>query len=399
MESQTLKLPILGINLAVAFVLLFCLERDLMLRPVMALIPTLFFVMAPLGTVSHLLQAAGGNVEPFLYVLLIWLVRRHPVILGTILAFGFLNREFTAYGLAALLFLETLDGSLLTRRGLEDKLLATVSAASVFSVVEVLDSMGNPAGPGTTTATVAYAGQFQFFLSRSCWTLSGIPAWLGEMFGPHLENLYADGTPGGARWLWLTLGTTTFGALARVAVLAYPVGRKSWHRWQFPIYIALVGLIAALVPAVARCGAVIERYMLLALFLLPGITALYLSVERNTRLKTLLVSVVLLWAGANAVGHIRFAQEVYESPPGSRQILANYLLSNGIRFAIGDYWTAYNVTFLSGEKVIMASSDFVRIHQYQNIVRQRRSDTFVITRRPCEGGHEVGPYHVCPPAE
>ena len=92
----------------------------------------------------------------------------------------------------------------------------------------------------------------------------------------------------------------------------------------------------------------------------------------------------------------RFAQEVYESPPGSRQILANYLLSNGIRFAIGDYWTAYNVTFLS-EKVIMASSDFVRIHQYQNIVRQRRSD--IITRRPCEGGHEVGPYHVCPPAE
>ena len=394
-----LKLPILGINLAVVLIFLFRLERDVGLRPVMALVPTLFLIMEPLGTAVHLHQAAGGNVEPFLYVLLIWLVRRRPLLLGAILAFGFLNREFTAYGLAALLLLETLDGSLLTRRGLQDKLLAAVSAVSVFGVIDALESIGNPAGPGTTAATAAYASQMQFFLGRSCWALSGIPTWLAQMFGPHLETLYADGTPGGSRWLWLTLGATTVGALARVAVLAYPVVRKNWHRWQFPIYIALVGLAAALVPAVARCGAVIERYVLLALFLIPGIIALYLAVERNTKLRTIIVSVVLLWAAANTVDYVRYARDRYGSPPDSRQVLADYLVSNGIRFAIGDYWTAYNVTFRSGETVIMASSDFIRIRQYQDIVSRRRSDAVRVTRRPCEGGQEVAGYHVCPQGE
>ena len=184
-----------------------------------------------------------------------------------------------------------------------------------------------------------------------------------------------------------------------MAVLAYPVVRKNWHRWQFPIYIALVGLAAALVPAVARCGAVIERYVLLALFLIPGIIALYLAVERNTKLRTIIVSVVLLWAAANTVDYVRYARDRYGSPPDSRQVLADYLVSNGIRFAIGDYWTAYNVTFRSREKVIMASSDFIRIRQYQDIVSRRRSDAVRVTRRPCEGGQEVAGYHVCPQGE
>ena len=392
-----LKLPILGINLAVVLIFLLCLEREIGLRPALALVPTLFFIMAPVGTAYVLLQASGGNVEPFLYVLLIWLVRRRPMVLGGLLAFGFLNREFTAYGLAALLFLETLDGSLLTRRGLQDKLLAAVSAASVFGFVEALESIGNPAGPGTTANTVAYAGQLQFFLSRFCWELSGIPTWLAEVFGPHLENLYASDSPGGSRWLWVTLGTTVAGALARVVVLAYPVARESWRRWQFPIYIALVGLAAAVVPAVARCGAVVERYVLMALFLLPGITALYLILERNARLRAFLVLVVLLWASANAVEHGRYARAIHGAPPDSTQLLADYLVSNGIRFATSDYWTAYNVTFRSAERVIMASSDFVRINQYQSIVRARRSDAVRVTRTPCDGGHEVAGYHVCPP--
>ena len=392
-----LKLPILTINLAVVFILLFTFERELGLRPVMALIPALFFVMAPVEAVAHLLQAAGGNVEPFLYVLLLWLFRRYSLVLGALLAFGFLNREFTAYGLAALLLLETLDGSLLTRRGLHDKLLVVVGAAAAFSVIQLLESVGNPAGPGTTSATVAYAGQFQFSLGRSCWALSGIPTWLLQMFGSHLEHLYAAGTPGGARWLWLTLATTTLGALARLVVLACPVARKRWRDWQFPLYLALVGLLAALVPALARCGSVLERYVLLALFLLMGITALYLSLERNTRLRPILVSLVLLWATMSGVEHFRHARDRYGSPPPPTKVLADYLLSNGIRFATSDYWTAYHVTFLSGEEVIIASSDFVRIAQYQRLVRRRQSDAVTITRRPCDGGREVGGYHVCPP--
>ena len=222
-----LKLPILGINLAVTLMLLLSLERALAFRPVVALIPTLFFVLPPTQTSDLLLHASGGNVEPFLYVLLLWLLRGRPLIFGAVLAFGFLNREFTLYGLGALLLIETANGSLLTRRGVQDKLLTAVSAAAVFSVVQLLQAAGNPAGPGTTTASVAYPDQLQVFVGRSCWTLSGIPTWLAQMFSSHLEHLYASGAPGGARWLWLTLAITALGALARLVALAYRRGRSA----------------------------------------------------------------------------------------------------------------------------------------------------------------------------
>ena len=77
-----LKLPLLGINLAVAILLLLVLERELKLRPIAAFVPTLFFIMPPPETTRLLLESNGGNIEPFLYVLLLWLVRRQPLIFG-----------------------------------------------------------------------------------------------------------------------------------------------------------------------------------------------------------------------------------------------------------------------------------------------------------------------------
>ena len=49
-------------------------------------------------TAAHFLTANGGNVEPCLYVLLLWLLRRRPIWFGLVLGVGFLNREFTIYG-------------------------------------------------------------------------------------------------------------------------------------------------------------------------------------------------------------------------------------------------------------------------------------------------------------
>lgn len=387
-----LKLPILAINLTVTLLLMRSLDRELGLRPLVALVPALFFILPPIPTADLLLQACGGNAAPFLYVLLLWLLRRRPLIFGAVLAFGFVNREFTAYGLGALLLIEATNGPRAIRQSLQDKLLAGVSASAVFSLVRVLGSVGNPAGPGTTAASVVYPDQLQVFMGTSCWTIAGIPTWLTRMFGTHLEHLYS----GGARWLWLTLGLTALGCLARLVFLAYHgiAGRR--HGWQFPAYISLVGLLAALVPAVARCGFIHARYVLLALFLLAGITALYLRMERNTRLRAVVISVVLLWASVNAVDHMRHAAARHASPPDPREVLIDHLLANDIRFAVSDYWTAYHVTFLSEEEVIIASSDFVRIHQYQDVLRSH-DDAVRIGLAPCDGGQEVAGFHVCPP--
>src|SRR3954468_708101 len=48
---------------------------------------------------ANLLETLGASVEPFLYVLALWALRRRPVAFGVVLAVGFLHREFTIFAL------------------------------------------------------------------------------------------------------------------------------------------------------------------------------------------------------------------------------------------------------------------------------------------------------------
>src|SRR3954453_7618171 len=81
-----LKLPLLGINIAIALLLERGLTRDVGLKPELAVVAVLLFASPPPMTSAHLLPANGGNVEPLLYVLLLWSARRHGILLG--LVFG-----------------------------------------------------------------------------------------------------------------------------------------------------------------------------------------------------------------------------------------------------------------------------------------------------------------------
>ena len=141
-----------------------------------------------------------------------------------------------------------------------------------------------------------------------------------------------------------------------------------------------------------------DRYVLLALLAPAGVAALYLLVERRAALRAAFVGVVLLWGTLNAAGLLGHAADHYASPPDPRIGLADYLVSSGIRFARSDYWTAYYLTFVSGEKVIVASTDVVRIRRYQSVVREHAAEAVTIQRAPCEGGSQVHGYHVCPPS-
>jgi hypothetical protein len=54
-----------------------CLVRDGKLRPWHAFAASLFFVLPPPAPASRLLASNGGNVEPLLYTLILWLTRAH----------------------------------------------------------------------------------------------------------------------------------------------------------------------------------------------------------------------------------------------------------------------------------------------------------------------------------
>jgi hypothetical protein len=86
------------------------------------------------------------------------------------------------------------------------------------------------------------------------------------------------------------------------------------------------------------------------------------------------------------------------SPPASEfQELARDLVAHGVKYGRAQYWDAYTVTFLSRERVIVASTEKVRIGEYQAIVDAHAAEAVTITRMPCEGGRHVASWCVSSP--
>ena len=101
-----LRLTMILLNVAGALALWWLLMRESALPPWLAALAAAPFAMAPFITAAHLVEAQGGNVEPFLWVLVLWLLRARPALLGIALGLAFLNREFTIYAVPALLAVE-----------------------------------------------------------------------------------------------------------------------------------------------------------------------------------------------------------------------------------------------------------------------------------------------------
>ena len=399
-----LRLPLLLINLGVAFLLLRTLERETGLPPWLALVPVLFFALPPPGTTAHLLEANGGTVEPFVYVLLIWLTRRRPALCGLVFGIGFLQREFALYGLLALLAIEALEGTLFTRIGLKARLVLLRTAAEVWLVVQWLKWYSSAAGPGTTMADVYRPRDNVLELAnRICWDLATLPRGAWRMLTEHWPVLF------GTRVLPLTdfgidsethqgLPGTGFilAAMALVAVAGIARGARRARTWKVPdpfsAYLVLVALLSATGYVVGRCGEVdfvVMRYELLSILGAVGLGAWFLRVEASMFLRRTWIALACATVAVAALAQGRLLAEYVRHPPESaKQQIVQHLEARGVRYAYSDYWTAYPITFLTNERIIVAS-DVVRIRQYNTIVDAHRGEAVRISRTPCEGGREI----------
>ena len=84
--------------------------------------------------------------------------------------------------------------------------------------------------------------------------------------------------------------------------------------------------------------------------------------------------------------------------PAELRILADALDARGVRSGWAPYWTAYAVTFLTDERVIIASTDLARIDQYQSFALSR-GDSVRISEQPCGPGEKIARWYVCPPEQ
>lgn len=399
-----LKLPLLLINITIALLLLRVLEREVGLRPALALVPLLFFILPAPSTSALFLFANGGTVEPLLYVLLIWVTRRRPGWCGLIFGIGFVHREFTLYGFVALLAIEAARGSLFTREGLRLRLATLRTAAGVWLLVQWLKQFSSGAGPGTSMADVYKPRDNILELAdRICVNLASIPTGLWRLVTEHwpvlfgttvhplsdlgIESAVRQGAPGSGALLAAAV------AIAAGAI-AVRVSRRRWlAEYDSCAYLLFTGLFSALGYVVGRCGELsylLTRYELLSILGAVGLGAWFLKVEPSRWLRRTWMTLVGAFVAVALWAHLLLLKEYLTAPPvHAKQMIARQLEARGVRYAIADYWIAYAVTFLTNERILIASSDFVRIRETQRIVDEHRHEAVRISRTPCEGGREL----------
>jgi hypothetical protein len=108
-----LKTPLVILNALAAVLLIRGISTKLQLRPAIAFVAALPFIVPTPAVAGSLLQTLGASgVEPILYVLFLWMLQSWPFAFGAMLAFGALHREFTMYALPAFVVIHAADRSL-----------------------------------------------------------------------------------------------------------------------------------------------------------------------------------------------------------------------------------------------------------------------------------------------
>jgi hypothetical protein len=417
-----LRAPLVLVNAAAGGLLVWMLARELRLRALVALLPAMFFVAAPPTLASELLTAVGGNSEPFVYVLLLWLVRERPVLYGAVFIVGFLNREFTAYALSALLAIETLQGRLWRPQSLKHKTVALIVMAIGWELARLLRMGADAAGPGTAPgiqeAAASNANVAVGFICQDLhWsrivqnlTLLGT-SQLAIIVGAPPSDLARVNIIGsvsqGLTGLWPVFVVVMLAALGRLGWLGVRAWRADGVRipaehdglW-FALYLALIGLQSGIVWAISRCdplSAFTLRYGLLMVLVPVAVAAAYLSVERRAAGRALMIGFALVWSAASIRSHAQLAAQYLgpAPPPNEYRRLIEELSARGIKYVYADYWTAYMIDFLSDERIIATSTGYKRVAEYDEAVARHAEEAVLVSREPCPGGERVRRWFLC----
>jgi hypothetical protein len=405
-----MRLPFVALNVLVAVWLVRAFATRLGLRPAFGFVAALPFIVPTPAASVHLLELAGSCVEPFVYVLLLWSLRRRPLAFGALLAVAYLHREFTIFAVPALALVEVRRPAFWTRANLVRGTWAVAGAALVWLIAD--DVRMHVAGAPLAAQAASLRGQM--CLTRPdlaprvrAMVTEAVPILLGARPVPlarlRMNTAVVTGSSLVGWLLAATLGTIAVRLLiGRRDRPANPSGVEPSPDEGLGTYLAWVGFFTAcaypLSCNVVPGGPPLLRYLLLAILLPVGCCATFLQRERSRALRTAVVSVFVLWAGVNLWDNVRVIRGALLEPPGSEhRVLVDYLIGQRIRYARAIYWDAYVVDFLSGERVIAASVDIIRIPEYQKQVDEHASAAVNLERLPCAGARRVASWCITGP--
>ncbi len=420
----SVKLPLVAVNVATVVLLLGIAVRDVGLRPALAAVAILPVALPAAGVAARVVEANGGNVESWLYVLLLWLAKDRPWICGAILGVGSLHREFVLYGAAALVAMDLGRMALARprtsagmRHFVEHWTVVVVAVLGVHAIAASVAPFASALGPGTTGADPAVASWAadpvagRLCIDPSLWPdrattlvadhlprlVGGMPAALQE-YGV-LSGVFSGRTGMGA-WVAALIGVCLAGGIwrARSDAAARQSGSDSEgppaaHWAAFPIYLLLIGLISTVVYGFMVCSAIhvmTLRYNLLAVLVPVAALMVGLRAFTSPPIRAGIAAAVVLWCALNLSDVLALAAEYLDHPPPDRrQAIATMLQDKGIDVAWSNHRNAYHLSFISGERLRVSANDLIRIMEYWEDARRAQAPT--ISERECEGGSELVP--------
>jgi hypothetical protein len=392
-----LRLPLVLINAGVAAGLILMFTRA-GLRPFLALVATLPIITTSPAVSWALVEAIGASIEPFAYLLLLWTLRRRPLWFGALFMVAVLHREFVIFAAPAALVAQWLERRWWTPRQL---LQASAASASVWLVVDVLKRTVNAYGPDggdrMSSSLSMQAQQIWLWLSASPAPyadrlVAAAGRALPDMHGGRVYPLSEYGVGGG-----IDVGSPLAGAALALAIgiclARLLLGARRHTRLAAPeaftSYLAVVGLLSlaayGLNSGIDPRHPPVLRYLLFTLLLPIAALAAFLLREKVRSLRVAVVLLVCFWAAAMAVDTTRqLHRYIVAAPENPHREMANYLTGRRMKFGRAGYWDAYLITFLSREKVVLASTGKVRISSYQTKVDENAWHAVTLRRRPCE---------------
>jgi hypothetical protein len=399
-----MRVPLLLLNAVAGVWLIAAIGRRSRLRPSLAFVAALPFIVPTPAASNQLLEGAGASVEPILYVLLLWSLRGRPFAFGIVLAIGVLHREFTAVAVPALVLATALSRGWRPVAARSVLRTAAWAAAGVALALLVVDDLKLHAGVGSITAQAISLG------GQTCWDVPELLRHVNSLVTQALPTLFGTipvaldrlrmNTPvvAGSRWIGWIVAAAFAVILSRLAWLGSK-RRQAGIDTSWATYLALTGFFGAAIYPLS-CNIVLGappllRYLLLALLLPVGLVAAFLQRERSAAIQGGVVAVIALWGAANLVDNLRVVRVAMVDPPVSEhRVLADYLVTQRIRYARAIYWDAYVIDFLTRERVITASVDVVRIPEYQHEVDLHSDAAVNLARLPCQGQERVASWCV-----
>lgn len=400
--AAALRASLIGTNLAVVTVLIYGLVRFGGLRPLAALVPVVFFAFAPPDTTAQLIDAGGGTIEPFLWVLILWFVRDRPFVFGAILAIGFLNREFTVYAVPVLIAGQLWNRSFFTHATLRRWLFSLVAFVAVWQTVQAVTPLADLMGPGTRGAVSGVSSAQMENLTRrmrvdvwqmpaNTWTL--LRGEVLKILGGQPINVLAEQ---GRTWMGWALGVFALVGVGRLLWLAR-TGERALSSAAMGWYVLGIGLMAIVGYALTRPTVIVTpRYLVLSIYIPVGLTAVWLALEPRRVVRGVVTACVVIWALTAGIDNWRqFDKFATQYPTDPMQPIIAALDQRGVTIAEADHWRAYKLTFLTRERIKVASTDVVRITEYRTLADARGPDLVTLQRTPCPGEEPIGDLYVC----